>query len=133
MVLPKKRRTVILDANIILRYLLRDHEELYKKAEEIFNRILLGELKAVIPTVIVAEVIYVLQKLYKVDRQTISEVLIELLKPKSIKTENKDILFQALKIYANSNLDFADCLLCAYSKDYEVISFDKDLKKCIKD
>jgi len=105
--------------------------ELYKKAEEIFNQILIGELKAFIPTFIVAEVIYVLQKLYKVNRQTISQVLIDLLKPKSIKTENKDLLFEALKIYVQKNLDFADCLLCAYSKNYEIVSFDKNLIKCI--
>jgi len=129
---PKGKKPVIIDANVILRYLLCDHEKLYKKAEEIFNQILLGELKAFIPTFIVAEVIYVLQKLYKVDRKVISQVLIDLLKPKNIKTKNKNLLFEALKIYAQNNLDFVDCLLCAYSKDYEVVSFEKDLNKCIK-
>jgi predicted nucleic-acid-binding protein len=128
---PKGKKPVIIDANVILRYLLQDHQELYKKAEEIFNRILLGELKAFIPTFIVAEVVYVLQKVYKVDRPTISQVLTELLKPKGVKTENKKILFEALRIYAQRNLDFADCLLCAYSKNYEIFSFDKDLEKCI--
>jgi len=128
----KEKKLVIIDANVILRYLLCDHEELYKKAEEIFNQILLGELKAFVPTFIVAEVVYVLQKLYKVDRKVISQILIDFLKPKNIKTENKDLLFEALKIYAQKNLDFADCLLCAYLKDYEVVSFDKDLNKCIK-
>ena len=68
----KEKKLVIIDTNVILRYLLCDHKELYKKAEEIFNQILLRELKAFIPTFIVAEVVYILQKLYKVDRKVIS-------------------------------------------------------------
>ncbi len=30
------------------------------------------------------------------------------------------------------NLDFVDCLLCAYSRDDTIKTFDKRLLKCIK-
>jgi predicted nucleic-acid-binding protein len=128
----KEKDGIILDANVIIRYLLQDNEELYRKAEEIFNKILTGEIKAFIPTFIFAEVVYVLQKVYQVDRMTISEVLLEILKVKHVKTENKEILQKALEIFGSSSLDFADCLLCAYSTTFKVLSFDKKLNKCIK-
>ncbi len=130
--LRKEKETVILDANVILRYLLQDNEKLYPKAEEIFDKALSGDIKLFIPIFVFAEVVYVLQKVYKVDRPTISKILSELLEIKSIKTENKDVLRIALEIYASRNLDFADCLLCAYSLNFEVVSFDEDVNKCIK-
>jgi predicted nucleic-acid-binding protein len=130
--LQKERQTIILDANVILRYLLQDNAKLYPQAEEIFNKSLLGDIKLFIPIFVFAEVVYVLQKVYKVDRPTISEVLSEILEIKSVKTEDKDILRKALEIYASKNLDFADCLLCAYSLRFEVVSFDEGVNKCIK-
>ena len=128
--LPKGKR-IIVDANVVLRYLLRDNEELYKLSEEIFEKILKGSVKAFIPIFVFAEIVYVLQKVYKVDRKTISETLKELLKLKGIKTENRKVLEKALDIYATKNLDFADCLLCAYSENYEIVSFYRNLIKCI--
>jgi len=130
--LQKEKKTLILDANVILRYLLQDNKELYLKAEEIFNKTLLGEIKLLIPFFVFAEVVYVLQKVYKVDKPTISKVLSDLLEIKNVKTEDKEILKKALEVYSSQNIDFADCLLCAYSSKFEIISFDKDVSKCIK-
>jgi len=129
--MSSSKRTTIVDANIILRYLLKDHEELYKKAEEIFNDALMGKRKLLILQPVIAEVVYVLQKLYKVERKEISEVLRELLKFKTIKVNDKEVIIQALEIFAKKNLDFVDCILCAYSGKYSVETFDKGLKKCI--
>jgi len=128
----KGKRTLTLDANVILRYLLRDNEELYSKAEKIFNEALLGKIRLFIPIFVFAEVVYVLQKVYKVNRVTISKVLLELLQLKSVKTEDRDILQKALELYATKNMDFADCLLCTFSLKSEVISFDEDVNRCIK-
>jgi len=58
--LRRGRGNAILDANVILRYLLTNNEELYRKAEEIFNKALLGEFRLFIPTFVFAEVVYVL-------------------------------------------------------------------------
>ena len=52
---------ILLDANYILRYLLRDNEEMYLIAEEI----ILNNAYMVLNEV-VAEVVYVLEKVYKV-------------------------------------------------------------------
>jgi len=130
--LQKERKTIILDANVILRYLLQDNEKLYPKADEIFDKVLSGDIKLFIPIFVFAEVVYVLQKVYKVDRSTISKILEKILGIKSIKTENKDILLKALEIYTARGLDFADSLLCAYSLKFNVVSFDEDVNKCIK-
>ena len=63
----------IADANIILRYLLDDDEELSAKAAEIIEQ---NELT--IPNEVFAEIVYVLEKVYKIEREEISNILIEI-------------------------------------------------------
>lgn len=81
---------------------------------------------------IVAEAVYVLRRIYKHSKDDISSVLKRLLLYKHLYTENKLITFEALDIYANQNIDFADAMLCAKHKmeGFEIISFDKDIGRC---
>ena len=130
--MPLQKNIIIVDANIILRYLLRDNEKFYKEAEALFNDAFSGKKRILIMYSIIAEVVYVLLKLYKVSRKEIAEVLIELMKIKGVKVQDKEILFNTFKMFKNKNLDFIDCLLCAYSRKYKVMSFDKEVNKCIK-
>ncbi len=124
------RKMTITDTNVVLRYLLRDHEEFYKEAEALFDRAFSGKKKLFLLDTVIAEVVYVLSGLYKVKRQEIAQVLKELLKAKGINAVDKEVLFDALETFAKKNLDFVDCLICAYATKYQVISFDKKVKKC---
>ncbi|WP_456392033.1 PIN domain-containing protein [Persephonella sp.] len=128
-----KKNIVIVDANIVLRYLLEDDEKLFKNAKKFFEEVFSGKKKAYLLQSVIAEIVYVLKGIYKVERKEIADVLIELLKRKNIKTENKDTVINALKIYASKNLDFIDCLLCAYKDEYEIFTFDRKLSKCIEE
>jgi len=130
--MPLQKNIIIVDANIILRYLLRDNEKFYKEAEALFNNAFSGKKRILIMHSIIAEVVYVLLKLYKVSRKEIAEVLIELMKIKGVKVQDKEILLNTFEIFKNKNLDFIDCLLCAYSRKYQIMSFDKEVNKCIK-
>ena len=51
----------------------------------------------------------------------------------NISVSNKKIIKEAFEIFKTKNLDFVDCLLCAYSKKDEIITFDKKLNRCIRD
>jgi predicted nucleic-acid-binding protein len=119
---------LIVDANIILRYLLFDNEELAKKAAEIIEN-----NKIFLPFEVMAEVVYVLEKVYKIERAEISRSLKELLKGVNIHTYDSDILNKALEIFSSRKIDFVDTLLCGYSliRDDEVITFDKKINSYI--
>ena len=130
--MPLPKDTIVVDANVILRYLLKDNEEFYKKAEKVFNKAFSGKKKVLIMHSVIAEVVYVLLKFYKVNREEITEVLTELVKIKGIEVQDKEIFLSALKLFENKKLDFVDCLLCAYSRKYQVMSFDKDVNRCIE-
>lgn len=64
----------IVDANVVLRYLLKDHERFFVKSKKIVE-----QNQIYIPTEVVTEIVYVLEKVYEVPRSEISEALIELL------------------------------------------------------
>ena len=112
---------ILIDANVILRYLLNDVEEMAKKSAEIINA---GAFT--LPEVI-AEVIYVLKSVYKVERGEIATAILEIFN--EIDVANKKIMIEAVKIFAESTLDFVDCILIAYNKveNVEIFSFDKKL------
>lgn len=113
----------LIDANAILRYLLNDVENMAAESAQVIKN---GAFT--IPEVL-AEVVYVLLKVYHVERQEISKVLIIFLN--SIEINRKDIMIKALEIFADTNLDFVDCILIAYNKtdSVEIFSFDKKLNK----
>ena len=125
---------VLLDANVLIRFLTRDHEEHYLKSVEIFREIESGKVEAMLMDFILAEVIYVLKRIYKYEKSEISSTLKKLLLYKHLYTENKLVTFEALDIYSNKNIDFADSLLCAKKKleGFEIVSFDKDIGRCLK-
>lgn len=113
----------LIDANAILRYLLNDVENMAAESAQVIKS---GAF--IIPEVL-AEVVYVLLKVYHVERQEISKVLIIFLN--SIEINRKDIMIKALEIFADTNLDFVDCILIAYNKtdSVEIFNFDKKLNK----
>ena len=115
---------ILLDANVILRYLLNDHEQMSAQAEKYIQ-----EEDACMTIEVAAEVVYVLAKVYSVERNKISESVKCILN--QISCTEPEVLQEALNIYGETVLDFVDCVLCAYHavKGYEIRTFDKKLMK----
>lgn len=116
---------IIVDANILLRYLLQDNQELFEAAQHIIER-----KQILIPNEIFAEVIYVLEKVYKVPRVDIKQALLELIKYPNLSLTNKNTIIIALEQFAQSRIDFVDALLIGYYKaeKFEIETFDKKLR-----
>ena len=119
----------IVDANIVLRYLLNDTEELAEKATEI-----LENNEVFIPNEVIAEIVYVLEKVYKVKNDEISDTLRNLLQYRNLKVADLDVVEEALVLYGKLRLDFVDTLLYAYHeiKGHQVYTFDKKLNKLLE-
>ena len=115
-----------IDTNYIIRYLVNDNIKMADIAEEI-----LTTKKVFIANEILAEVAYVLQGVYEIVKEDISNQLLELISFENIFVSNYEIINKALIIFKTKNLDFVDCLLCSYSVQDEILTFDKKLNKCI--
>ena len=120
--MPPQKNTVIFDANMILRYLLNDNAEMAKKAENYLNQ------AAVAVTIeVIAEVVYVLKRVYRMERRKIADTLTDFLK--IVECRDREALRVALETYGGENLDFVDCVLYGYHKadNMEIATFDKKL------
>lgn len=119
----------ILDANMILRFLIQDDES----AADIVEKLIENEEVLVLPEVI-AEVIYVMTKVYHIDRSTTVDIVSSFLDDPHVKSEKTDVLIKGIYYFGKTSLDFVDCLLCAYYtvSGYEICTFDKKLNNIIK-
>ena len=121
----------LVDANWILRYLLRDDEALFFRASALLEKVKTGDEKVIIPESVLAECTYTLIKIYKEDRSTIAEKLRDFFDYKGVVNADKKDLVDALLLFGNTNLSIVDCILCAKSKNHglSLLTFDKRLQK----
>jgi len=119
----------IVDANIVLRYVLNDHEELSSKAADI-----LEHQTVMLPIEAACEVVYVLQKVYRIDKSDIEDQLSKLVTEGLINLDKPDVFLKALECYASKSFDFVDTLLWAYHavEQHDIMTFDEKLSKYIK-
>ena len=119
----------IVDANVVLRYLLDDDNILAQSARNIIEN---GVIE--LPAEVLCEVVYVLQKVYQIPRDDISLQLERLILRASIALSRKPAILDALRFFAVSNLDFVDCVFAGYANAGErVHTFDKKLARFIEE
>lgn len=113
----------LIDANVIIRCILDDCPEMTSKAIEVINK------GAYTKPEIISETVYVLQKVYSIQRPQIKSMVDDILDVVTC-TEEKCVRM-AMDIYSSISLDFVDCLLIAYHRinKEKVFSFDKKLNK----
>jgi predicted nucleic-acid-binding protein len=119
----------IADTNFILRYLLADNKEDYKKTKIIFEQARIGKYQIEIIQSVFVEVIFVLSSFYEVPRIEIVRILKSLLSYKGIKVD-LDIYSAALDIYLENNIHIVDSILAVKTllSGDELLTFDKKLQ-----
>lgn len=113
----------LIDANVILRYLLNDNPAMAQNAKEIIEK------GAYTKPEIIAEVVYVLDGVYSATREDIKSYIIGVLN--DVRCTEHSAVSYAMTVYTDSTLDFVDCLLIAYHfvNGERIFSFDKKLNK----
>ena len=116
----------LVDANVVLRYMLHDDDALYAAAEQTMH-----EGAYLLPEVL-AEVVYVLLVVYSVPREELASRLQLLVN--EVQSEHPKVLETALATFGATKLDFVDCLLAAYNEHLgdAVVSFDRKLNRLLK-
>jgi len=77
-----------------------------------------------------AEIVYVITKIYGKDREFTANTIKKILDLKGIVNRDKSQLKKALNIFANQKIDIVDSLLLSRAKQCPgVLSFAKDLNK----
>lgn len=118
------------DTNIFLRFLVKDHEDMYRECYQIIKMIKNEDLQVKISTLILSEIVWVMVKTYGFKKQEVIERVESILNMKNCSfTEdfNRGI---ALQMYKRNNIKFIDAMIASHSKildkEMRIISYDQD-------
>jgi predicted nucleic-acid-binding protein len=116
-----------LDSNVLARYIAGDDASQSAAAARVIES-LSAESPGFVPLVVIAELVWVLQYSYRLNKHEIAEVVEKLLRSAELMLENAEIVAQALREFHRSRADFADCLIerCAHAAGCQhTVTFDK--------
>ena len=124
-------KTVLIDTNTILRFLIADVPSQFKLAKKTFQQIEEGKLQGKISLLVINELVWILENYYKLKRSTYLPHLLKLLLLKKIKIieVNKHLLIKVLKKMTTHQLDFTDLYLAEIKNNDELFTFDKQLAR----
>lgn len=124
-----KRRLV--DTNLIVRYLVQDHEKHAKAATKLFDACDKAELVIVLLPVVLAECVFVLESFYEHSRGDIASALGTLISSPGVEISRAEIHLDALDRYQRTKIHFVDCVIAATSaaENTSVATFDQDFRK----
>ena len=124
-----KRRLV--DTNLIVRYLVQDHEKHAKAAGRLLEACYRGEVVIIVLPAVLAECVFVLESFYEHPRADIASALSRLVSSPGIEISQVAIHLDALHRYKRTKIHFVDCLIAATAaaENVAVASLDQDFRK----
>ncbi|MGH9102261.1 MAG: PIN domain-containing protein [Acidimicrobiales bacterium] len=121
---------VFVDTNILIRHLAGDPPEMAVRA----TRFLAKADELLLPDLILAEAVYVLESFYEVDRPRVAELARAVIAFEAIRVVDEDLLLRAVEVYEAARLDFADAYLVASAERSgvgAVASFDRSIDRVL--
>jgi predicted nucleic-acid-binding protein len=124
-----KRRLV--DTNLIVRYLVQDHEKHAKAAGKLFDACDRGDVVIVVLPAVLAECVFVLESFYEHPRGDIASALGRLISSPGVEIAGAAIHLDALDRYRKTRVHFVDSLIAATAaaENTPVLTFDQDFRK----
>ena len=122
---------VWVDTNILLRFLTNAPVEQARRARELMRRAAQREITLIVPVVVLAEIVWVMRSVYGHPPKTVADALRSLVAAEGVAVENDEVVFDALDLFAERTVDFADAYLVASAarRGEAVATFDADLQK----
>lgn len=119
---------VMADANTMIRCIVGDDEQKIMDFQKVRSA-----QKVIYTLEVIAEVVYVLTKVYKVPRKEVSIVVQQFLRARNIVCVNAQIAIRSLQLFAENRLDFVDNILLAYHQiqGIKIYSYDHKLMNAI--
>jgi predicted nucleic-acid-binding protein len=120
----------LVDTNLIVRYLVQDHEKHAKAAGKLFDACDRGDVVIVVLPAVLAECVFVLESFYEHPRGDIASALGRLISSPGVEIDAA-IHLDALDRYRKTKVHFLDCLIAATAatENMPVASFDQDFRK----
>jgi len=121
-----------LDANVILRFLTNDVPEQARACAVLLEKVERGEQRVWLPDLVLADVVWTLEKFYRQSKETIADLLVPLISLRGLRCSSKESALLALSLYARHNIDWTDAFVAAQllaQRTPTVYSFDRDFDR----
>lgn len=117
-----------IDTNILVRVIIDDDNE---QQSEIAKHALAAIKQIYITDIVLVETVWVLKSCYHFSKNKIVNIIEVLLENEAIVFENTALIYQALTIFTENNIDFSDCIILTKTnhKKTTLLTFDKKLSK----
>jgi predicted nucleic-acid-binding protein len=102
-----------LDTNVLVRFLVRDHEAQFERARRLIKREIGAQEKVLISLLVLLETEWVLRSRYGLQKNQIIDTISGLLDTTELEFDDEATIEQALYLWRDSAADFADCLIGA--------------------
>ena len=120
--------TALVGTNVLVRHLTGDPPDLAARA----TAYLAGAEALILPDLILAEVVYVLESFYEVPRNQVAESARSIVAFGSIQTLDPGLLLRAVEVYEVHRIDFSDAYLVALAETAgvgDIASFDRTIDR----
>ncbi|NCN06924.1 MAG: type II toxin-antitoxin system VapC family toxin [Candidatus Pacebacteria bacterium] len=123
-------KSYLLDTNILVRFLVGDNKGQQELTREWFKQAESGKIKFILKPIVLAETSFVLQSVYKKNRDAVATALESIVAQKWLVVEERSVISNVWHWY-KQGLHFVDSYLLACSKQHthELLTFDKKLDK----
>ena len=124
-------RRRLVDTNLIVRYLVQDHERHAKAVVKLLDACDRGHVVIVVLPAVLAESVFVLESFYEHPRGDIASALGRLISSPGVEISGTAIHLDALDRFRRTKIHFVDCLIAATAaaENTPVASFDQDFRK----
>ena len=115
--------SAFVDTNVVIRHLTGDPPDLAARA----TAFLAAADELLLPDLIVAEVVYVLESFYEVPTEEVARLVRSVIAFEPIRTLDAALLLRALEVHEVDRIDFADAYLVASAEASgvtDIVSFD---------
>ena len=102
-----------IDTNVLVRFLLRDDEAQFQKANKLIQWEVTAGRGVLVSQLVLLETEWVLRSRYGFSKIQLLEVIASLLDTRDIQLEDEQSVEEAIYQWKEANADFADCLIAA--------------------
>jgi predicted nucleic-acid-binding protein len=104
------KKLIGLDTNLLVRYFVRDDVRGTAVADRVVSA-LTSNRPGYVNLVVLAELVWVLARTYRLDRSRIAAAVAKLLNSADVVLEREELVSVALKAFRDENFDFSDLLI----------------------
>ena len=118
---------IAIDTNILVRVITGDDEIQSSLAEALITKIESEKGTIYLTSIVIIETLWVLQRLYDASKKELLELLDKLMMSPTYRFEKRDIIQQAIDLYRQAKIGFADAVIIASCQAVAVpvFTFDK--------